>query len=179
MYKPGIDDLTFVGFAQATPTLFPFVESQARLVAAHLVGEYALPDIGEMERVIRRTRRSTSATCCKTARHTQQVDYFIYEHDIRAREIPAGRKRAQRARPAVGEQRDIGAEDGTPGTGWWTGGAPTAVTRAGTRCCRPSTSCCGSRPGGGQRRGDLPPGRGDPLGVLLLLREQGASRCWR
>ena len=27
MFKPGIDDLAFVGFAQSTPTLFPFVES--------------------------------------------------------------------------------------------------------------------------------------------------------
>ena len=27
-------------------------------------------------------------------RHTQQVDYFIYEHDLRAKEIPAGLARA-------------------------------------------------------------------------------------
>ena len=32
MFSPGIDDLVFVGFAQSTPTLFPFVEAQARLV---------------------------------------------------------------------------------------------------------------------------------------------------
>jgi hypothetical protein len=30
-----------------------------------------------------------------TARHTQQVDYFIYEHDLRTRELPAGRRRAR------------------------------------------------------------------------------------
>ena len=29
-------------------------------------------------------------------RHTQQVDYFIYEHDLRAKEIPAGLQRAER-----------------------------------------------------------------------------------
>ena len=28
-------------------------------------------------------------------RHTQQVDYFIYEHDLRAKEIPAGLARAR------------------------------------------------------------------------------------
>ena len=94
MYKPGIDDLTFVGFAQATPTLFPFVESQARLVAAHLVGAYALPGIAEMERVIKEDEAKYIGHVLHTPRHTQQVDYFIYEHDIRAREIPAGRKRA-------------------------------------------------------------------------------------
>ena len=32
MFKPGLDDLVFMGFAQSTPTLFPFVESQARLL---------------------------------------------------------------------------------------------------------------------------------------------------
>lgn len=94
MYKPGLDDLSFVGFAQATPTLFPFVESQARLMAAHLVGAYALPDVAEMERVILDDEAKYIGHVLKTPRHTQQVDYFIYEHDIRAREIPAGRKRA-------------------------------------------------------------------------------------
>ena len=29
-------------------------------------------------------------------RHTMQIDHYIYEHDIQAREMPAG----QRARPA-------------------------------------------------------------------------------
>lgn len=95
MFKPGLEDLTFVGFAQATPTLFPFVESQARLAAAHLVGAYALPDVAEMERVIREDEAKYVGHVLKTPRHTQQVDYFIYEHDIRAREIPAGRRRAR------------------------------------------------------------------------------------
>ena len=98
IFKPGIEDLSFVGFAQSTPTLFPFVESQARLVAAHLVGEYALPSISEMEQVIRADEEKYVGHVLKTARHTQQVDYFIYEHDIRAREIPAGRARAQQGR---------------------------------------------------------------------------------
>ena len=95
IYKPGIDDLSFVGFAQSTPTLFPFVECQARLVAAHLIGAYALPSVPEMERVIASDEERYIGHVLKTPRHTQQVDYFIYEEDIRAREIPAGRKRAQ------------------------------------------------------------------------------------
>ena len=32
--------------------------------------------------------------CTDRPRHTQQVDYFYYEHDIRTRELPAGAKRA-------------------------------------------------------------------------------------
>ncbi|MBZ4262238.1 NAD(P)/FAD-dependent oxidoreductase, partial [Mycobacterium tuberculosis] len=52
MFKPGMNDLVFMGFAQAIPTLFPFVECQSRLLAAYAVGRYALPSVAEMERVI-------------------------------------------------------------------------------------------------------------------------------
>lgn len=96
MFKPGIDDLVFIGFAQAIPTLFPFVECQSRLLAAYAVGRYALPSTDEMERVIDADQRLHAGHCTDRPRHTQQVDYFYYEHDIRAREMPAGAKRAER-----------------------------------------------------------------------------------
>ncbi|MFY1621011.1 flavin-containing monooxygenase [Micromonospora sp. WMMD736] len=95
MFKPGMDDLVFIGFAQAVPTLFPFVECQSRLLAAYAVGRYALPRVDEMERVIDADQRLHAGHCIDRPRHTQQVDYFYYEHDIRARELPAGIKRAQ------------------------------------------------------------------------------------
>ncbi|WP_232065026.1 flavin-containing monooxygenase [Mycobacterium cookii] len=94
MFKPGFNDLAFVGFAQAVPTLFPFVECQARLLAAYAVGRYALPSVAEMERVIDSDQQLHTGHCTDRPRHTQQVDYFYYEHDIRARELPAGIKRA-------------------------------------------------------------------------------------
>ncbi|MCW2856713.1 MAG: monooxygenase [Marmoricola sp.] len=93
IFKPGIDDLAFVGFAQATPTLFPFVEAQTRLVAAYLTGHYALPPVPEMERVISADQEKYTGHMVASARHTQQTDYFLYEHDLRARELPAGRAR--------------------------------------------------------------------------------------
>lgn len=96
MFKPGIDDLAFVGFAQATPTLFPFVEAQARLVGAYAVGRYRLPDVDEMERVIDEDQHKYTGHVLDRPRHTQQTDYFIYEHDLRAKEIPAGVERATR-----------------------------------------------------------------------------------
>jgi hypothetical protein len=37
-----VDRLAFMGFAQAVPTLFPFVECQARLLAAYAAGHYRL-----------------------------------------------------------------------------------------------------------------------------------------
>jgi hypothetical protein len=95
IFKPGIDDLAFIGFAQSVPTLFPFVECQSRLLAAYAVGRYALPSVDEMERTIEADQQLHAGHCTDRPRHTQQVDYFIYEHDLRKREIPAGIKRAR------------------------------------------------------------------------------------
>lgn len=96
MFKPGVDDLVFIGFAQAVPTLFPFVECQSRLLAAYAAGRYALPPADEMERVIDADQQLHAGHCTDRPRHTQQVDYFIYEHDIRSKELPAGVRRARR-----------------------------------------------------------------------------------
>lgn len=96
MFKPGLEDLVFMGFAQATPTLFPFVESQARLLAAYAAGHYRLPTTEEMERVIVADQQKYTGHVLDRPRHTQQVDYFIYEHDMRVKEIPAGLERARR-----------------------------------------------------------------------------------
>lgn len=97
MFKPGFDDLAFAGFAQAVPTLFPFVECQARLLAAWAAGLYRLPPIAEMQRVITADERRFIGHMVPSARHTQQVDHFIYEHDLRTRELPEGLRRARAA----------------------------------------------------------------------------------
>jgi hypothetical protein len=97
IFKPGIDDLAFVGFAQATPTLFPFVECQTRLVAAWLTGHYAPPSVAEMEQAIDADHAKYLGHMLDRPRHTQQLDYFLYEHDLRTKEIPAGLRRAARA----------------------------------------------------------------------------------
>ncbi|WP_019929108.1 NAD(P)/FAD-dependent oxidoreductase [Nocardia sp. BMG111209] len=95
MFLPGIDDLVFAGFAQSTPTLFPFVECQARLIGAYAVGHYRLPSENEMRRVIVADQQRYTGHMLDRPRHTQQVDYFIYEHDMRTREIPTGARRAR------------------------------------------------------------------------------------
>ncbi|MEB3064152.1 flavin-containing monooxygenase [[Mycobacterium] zoologicum] len=94
MFYPGIEDLVFAGFAQATPTLFPFVESQARLIGAYAAGRYRLPSTAEMRRVIAADTHKYTGHVMNSPRHTQQVDYFLYEHDMRTREIPRGAQRA-------------------------------------------------------------------------------------
>jgi hypothetical protein len=71
------------------------VEAQARLVAAYAAGLYRLPSVEEMERVIVEDQQKYTGHMLDRPRHTQQLDYFIYEHDMRAREIPRGRARAE------------------------------------------------------------------------------------
>lgn len=101
IFEPSLDDLAFVGFAQPFPTLFPFVECQARLVAAFAAGRYAPPSRAEMERVIAAEERKFTGHMVNSARHTQQLDYWLYEHDLRVRELPAGARRARSGAPAL------------------------------------------------------------------------------
>src|SRR5205823_2929204 len=49
MFKPGLDDLCFIGFGQAIPTIFPFAECQAKLAGRWLAGDWALPSPNEMQ----------------------------------------------------------------------------------------------------------------------------------
>ncbi len=99
IFRPGIDDLLLVGFAQAVPTLFPFVEVQSRLVAAYLAGTYRPPDEQRMWEIARAEEQQAIGHYKDTPRHTQQVDYYAYASDILDRELPAGARRAERRGP--------------------------------------------------------------------------------
>jgi cation diffusion facilitator CzcD-associated flavoprotein CzcO len=97
MFKPGLDDLAFIGLGQAIPTIFPFAEAQAELVGRWLGGDWALPSIAEMEAAIRRDERLHVRYFTDRPRHTMELDYYVYEHDLRTRVLPAGRERARAA----------------------------------------------------------------------------------
>lgn len=99
MFKPGIDDLILVGFGQAIPTLFPFVECQAQLAARYLAGKYRTPTDDEMYRAIALDDKRDRGHMTDRPRHTQQMDTPIYNDDINRREIPAGTQRAQSMGP--------------------------------------------------------------------------------
>jgi hypothetical protein len=101
IFKPGIDDLAFAGFAQSVPTLFPFVECQARLIAAYAAGTYRTPTTEEMERIITTDEQLHMGTTTDRPRHTQQVNYYGYERQLRTEELPVGRKRAEAQGPAL------------------------------------------------------------------------------
>lgn len=96
IFQPGIDDLAFVGLGQPIPTIFPFAELQAKLVARYLGGDWALPSDEEMERTIARDQKEHTGHFADRPRHTMQLDWYRFEHDLLKREIPAGRERARR-----------------------------------------------------------------------------------
>jgi cation diffusion facilitator CzcD-associated flavoprotein CzcO len=95
MFKPGIEDLAFIGLGQAIPTIFPFAECQAKLAARWLAGDWALPARSEMEAEIRNDERLHVRHYASRQRHTMQLDYYLYEYDLRKRVLPAGQARAR------------------------------------------------------------------------------------
>src|SRR3954464_11424864 len=98
MFKPGLEDLAFVGLGQAIPTIFPFAELQAKLMGRYFAGAWALQTVAEMERTIRADEAKHIKHFSSRPRHTMQLDWYVYEHDLVKYEIPAGQARAQAAR---------------------------------------------------------------------------------
>jgi cation diffusion facilitator CzcD-associated flavoprotein CzcO len=95
MWKPGIDDLAFIGLGQAIPTIFPFAECQAKLAGRWLAGQWALPSPSEMEAEIAHDERRFVKHYSSRQRHTMQLDYYVYEYDLRKHVVPRGVERAQ------------------------------------------------------------------------------------
>ena len=62
MFKPGIDDLAFIGLGQAIPTIFPFAECQSKLAARWLTGDWAPPPPPRCTPKSAATNDATSAT---------------------------------------------------------------------------------------------------------------------
>jgi cation diffusion facilitator CzcD-associated flavoprotein CzcO len=97
IFRPGLNDLAFVGLGQALPTIFPFAECQAKLVGRWLGGDWALPSPSQMEAEIRRDERRYVRHYSARPRHTMQLDHWVYEHDLRTRVVPEGQRRAAAA----------------------------------------------------------------------------------
>ncbi|WP_430331485.1 flavin-containing monooxygenase [Rhodococcus sp. ACT016] len=92
--QPGVDNLFFVGLAQASPTIVNLAEQQSKLVAGVLTGAYQPPTDDEMQRIISVDDAASLAQYYQAPRHTIQVDFARYVRDLK-KEIAAGEKRAQ------------------------------------------------------------------------------------
>jgi dimethylaniline monooxygenase (N-oxide forming) len=94
VFKPGIDNLFFIALLQPLGATMPLAEAQGKWIAAYLRGEYHLPPLGEMEDVTRLEREKMLRRYVASKRHTMQVDFDDYLHDLR-RELRAGATRAR------------------------------------------------------------------------------------
>ncbi|HVU74669.1 MAG TPA: FAD-dependent oxidoreductase [Mycobacteriales bacterium] len=91
-----VPDLAFVGLVQPLGAIMPIAERQGKLLAAWLSGGYALPSRSAMLASIADQKAAVAARYVGSKRHTIQVDYDIYMHDLQ-REWVRGAARAKHA----------------------------------------------------------------------------------
>ncbi|HEY4427926.1 MAG TPA: NAD(P)-binding domain-containing protein [Solirubrobacteraceae bacterium] len=99
MLKPGLDDLAFIGLGQPIPTIFPFSEIQSKVAARWLSGDWAPPPQPEMEAEIRRDEAFHTGHFLNKPRHTMQLEWYAFQHELMTRSIPLGQARARSGAP--------------------------------------------------------------------------------
>lgn len=117
VFHPTLDNVFFVGLLQPLGAVMPLAEAQGDWIAAYLRGEYALPGPQALAQDIERERRKMFKRYVASKRHTMQVDFDNYLHDL-ARERRAGARRMRehgfalpvpaRAGAAAGPQAEVG-----------------------------------------------------------------------
>ena len=78
VFLPEHPGLYFIGFVQPWGAIMPIAELQSRLVAEHLMGDYALPSPAQMRRDMEAMMRRQSRRYQASKRHTIQVDFSNY-----------------------------------------------------------------------------------------------------
>jgi dimethylaniline monooxygenase (N-oxide forming) len=102
VFAPQHAGLYLIGFVQPWGAIMPIAELQGRLVGDHLLGEYALPTPGEMQRDVARMLRRQERRYLASKRHTLQVDFANYAVELEdERRAGAQRAQAQGFAPAI------------------------------------------------------------------------------
>ena len=96
VFKPGVDNLAFIGLLQPLGAIMPLAEAQGRWLASYLRGEYRLPPLPEMEADVRAERERMFRRYVASKRHTMQVDFDNYLYEL-GKELKAGAMRARAA----------------------------------------------------------------------------------
>jgi len=96
MMNPDVPNLFYMALAQPLPTLVNFAEQQAKLAAAYLAGRYLPPSPDVMRKTIAKDEATHLGQYYRSKRHTIQVDFGVYIHDLH-KEISAGERRARAA----------------------------------------------------------------------------------
>jgi hypothetical protein len=94
VFHPGLDDVFFIGLLQPLGAVMPLAEAQGEWVADYLKGEYALPSHEELLDDLRRDFAAMRKRYVASKRHTIQVDFDDYLHDL-AKERRRGAERAR------------------------------------------------------------------------------------
>ena len=100
VFKPGLDNLFFVALLQPLGATMPLAEAQGRWIASYLRGEYHLPGAAAMQADIDRERARMFKRYVASKRHTMQVDFDSYLHEL-SKEQRAGAARAAAAGNAL------------------------------------------------------------------------------
>jgi dimethylaniline monooxygenase (N-oxide forming) len=93
MLHPSVPGLYFLGLVQPLGAIMPIAERQSALIARHLMGAYAAPSVREMDRDIDRKLAAMRKRYVASKRHTIQVDYDAYMHEL-SKEMERGASRA-------------------------------------------------------------------------------------
>ena len=96
IFSPPHPSLAFVGLIQPIGATMPIAEAQGRLLADYLRGHYRLPSRARMLAGVRREDAAVRKRYVASQRHTIQVDFDRYLHDLE-RELRRGAQRARRA----------------------------------------------------------------------------------
>lgn len=107
VFSPEHPTLAFVGLLQPVGATMPLAEAQGRLLADYLRGAYRLPSRARMLADIRREDAAMRKRYVASERHTIQVDFDRYLHELeRERRRGAARARAAGYAPAVSARAD-------------------------------------------------------------------------
>jgi len=95
MFHPEYENLFFLGLVQPLGAIMPIAERQSVLITEALRDRFDLPSRADMESDIAAKMRKMRKRYVASKRHTIQVDYDDYMHDL-DKELEAGRDRADR-----------------------------------------------------------------------------------
>jgi thioredoxin reductase len=94
VFHPDIPNVFFIGLLQPLGAIMPLAEAQGAWVGDHLLGDYELPSPSEVRAAIAADQAAMRERYVASKRHTIQVDYDDYLHDL-SRERRAGAERAR------------------------------------------------------------------------------------
>jgi dimethylaniline monooxygenase (N-oxide forming) len=102
IWDPRFDGLAHVGLVQPLGAFFPIFESQARILADWIDGEYALPQESTMWAEAERAQRRRERRYTASERHVLQIDEFDYRNRLKRERRRGGRRASAHALRARG-----------------------------------------------------------------------------